>query len=188
MPYSIALLCFCDSLYRTSESLRVSFECVWVCSVMLGLPLPPVFVLGTREWPQAVQQRSRKESGIAMKPQAYTLPPAPRRKRRQQLSVTAHLSFFLLSLVLCFLCYISTLLWFPFPWTPWWKCANPVRRTPTKQCNSSIWSSWSVFKNAVLGGCLDRSSFFLRSSSGMTQLSRAKGEKTTADSGESAWQ
>lgn len=32
-------------------------------------------------------------------------------------------------------------------------------RTPTKQRNSSGWSFWSTFKNAVLGSCLDRCFF-----------------------------
>lgn len=32
-------------------------------------------------------------------------------------------------------------------------------RTPTKQRNSSGWSFWSTFKNAVLGSCLDQCFF-----------------------------
>lgn len=74
-------------------------------------------------------------------------------KRRQRLSVTAHLFFFYSLLCFCFLCYVSSLLWLPSSWALQGKCAIPVRWTATKKFNSSIGSSWSKFKNAVLDSC-----------------------------------
>lgn len=158
LPYYIALVCFCYSLYRTSESLRGSLSAFCCAGASTTSSLCAWY---QREYLRLCNEGAGWVKGIAMKQQTYTLPTAPRRKRRQQLSVTAHLSFSPL-LRSCFLCYMSSLLWLPFSWAPWGKCAIPVRRTPTKQRNSSIWSSWSVFKNAVLGSCLDRSSFFFK--------------------------
>lgn len=90
---------------------------------MLGLPLLLVFVFGTRGWPQAIHRLYIRK----MKQQAYTLPTATWRKRRQQLSDTAHHSLF------TFFCpYVVTsppCNDFPFSWAQCWKCAITVRQT-----------------------------------------------------------
>lgn len=151
LPLCLALLCFVLLLCTTSKiALSVVYYAeapsTWSCWCLLserGLKL-------CREvagWVKGFAVNNRNRLHLVL-------------LEREDISCQLRSIYFFSVLCVCFLCYISTLLCFPFSWAQHWKWVIPVRETPTKHHILSVQSSWSTFRNAVLGSYLERSSFF----------------------------
>lgn len=104
LPYSTALVCFCDSLYRTSESLRVRLSVVCYAGAFTTSSLCA--------WYQRAASGCATQELVEWKGLPWNNRPTHcllllEGEKRQQLSVTAHLRFFL-CLVLLFVVFVTS--------------------------------------------------------------------------------
>lgn len=150
LPCCFALVRFCDSLSHNIRVLKCEFECG------LGLPLPLVFVLGTREQPRVVQRRSWLSERETTGPHSAYCSLKEKKTAACQLQPIS--AFFPpLSLVLLFS------LLYPHPAT-----ISSFPSAVAKVCNSCQTDSASRPSDHVgphsrmpfLGSCSDQSSFF----------------------------
>lgn len=162
LPYCVALACFGESLNITSE--RVT---MW--SVMLELPLPLVFVFGTREWPRALHPRKMEAWGLHI---------ADCYMKEKETSAFNSPSLFFFIFTLSYL----------FSRAQCWKCAISVR------CSEAPCNQFCLIILVPVQDCWFR--YLLRlivillafRASAWLSCQGQKGEKTTADSEESVWQ
>lgn len=128
LPYSTALVCFCDSLYRTSESLRVRLSVVCYAGAFTTSSLCA--------WYQRAASGCATQELVEWKGLPWNNRPThcllllEGGKKTAAVSYSSSPLFPLSCAFVCCFCYISTLLWLIFSWARWWKCAIPVRQTP----------------------------------------------------------